>query len=74
MLLYDLPIGKSAASIKESYKLRKRYLNHRIHFKQGNSGEEKACIKAIKQLILGQSLQFMNPLLPPRPCIHPTGC
>ncbi|KAL9590349.1 MAG: hypothetical protein Q9203_000869 [Teloschistes exilis] len=50
--LYDLPRSKNPASIKESYKLRKRYLSHLVYFKLGNSDEEQACLEAIRQLIL----------------------
>ncbi|KAL9580752.1 MAG: hypothetical protein Q9212_004308 [Teloschistes hypoglaucus] len=44
--------SKNPASIQDSYKLRKRYLTHLVYFKLGNSGEEQACLKAIRQLIL----------------------
>ncbi|KAL8694335.1 MAG: hypothetical protein Q9218_000972 [Villophora microphyllina] len=60
--LYDLPTGKRPASIVSDYKLRKRYLSHLVHFKLGNSGEEKACLRAIKQLIL-EAPAAAHPLL-----------
>ncbi|KAI4204063.1 MAG: hypothetical protein LQ350_001456 [Teloschistes chrysophthalmus] len=56
--LYDLPRSKALASIPESYKLRKRYLTHLVNFKLGNSGDEQACLKAIRQLILEVSADF----------------
>lgn len=52
---YDLPPGKSPASIKEDYILRRCFLTHRIHLKYGQSPDEIACLKAIRQLILGES-------------------
>ncbi|KAI4221199.1 MAG: hypothetical protein LQ349_007902 [Xanthoria aureola] len=49
---YDLPPGKSPAAIKEDYILRKRFLAHRIRLKYGQSPDEVACLKAIRQLIV----------------------
>lgn len=52
---YDLPLGKSPAAIKEDYIVRKRFLARRIHLKYGQSPDEVACLKAIRQLIIGES-------------------
>ncbi|KAL8919617.1 MAG: hypothetical protein Q9172_004894 [Xanthocarpia lactea] len=52
---FDLPPGKSPAAIKEDYTYRKRYLTHLIHFKYGYSADERACLKAVRQLIVERS-------------------
>ncbi|KAL8983361.1 MAG: hypothetical protein Q9205_002385 [Flavoplaca limonia] len=49
---YDLPPGKSPAATKEDYILRRCFLTHQIHFKYGQSLDEVACLKAIRQLIV----------------------
>ncbi|KAL8736208.1 MAG: hypothetical protein Q9166_000363 [cf. Caloplaca sp. 2 TL-2023] len=58
---FDLPAGKSPIAIKTDYKLRKRFLNHLIHFKYGQSQEERACLSVIRQLIVEKSQGPVNP-------------
>ncbi|KAL8675728.1 MAG: hypothetical protein Q9186_007650 [Xanthomendoza sp. 1 TL-2023] len=58
---FDLPAGKTPATIKEDYTLRKRFLTHLVHFKYGQSPDEQVCLKAIKQLIVEKSQDPKDP-------------
>lgn len=61
---YDLPLGKVPAAIKEDYILRRCFLTHQIHFNYGQSLDEIACLKAIRQLIVGKSTTGSSPSSP----------
>ncbi|KAL8818912.1 MAG: hypothetical protein Q9223_002552 [Gallowayella weberi] len=58
---FDLPAGKTPATIKEDYKLRKRFLTPLILFKYGQTPDEQVCLKAIKQLIVEKSQDPKDP-------------
>ena len=56
---YDVPPGKTGHQLKTKYQARQRSLKKDIQFKSGNKVEEQEQLKAIRELILGKSVQIL---------------